>query len=188
MRLNVESAAAPEDECTSHPSTAATSSKGFFRCPVHSECGDASIRIGRRRTNATISEASIDGFTVLIESVDADRLRLGILWTLFYDDAIFEVHPQWLFHAPDGNVQVGLRRLRDLTPEPTIGRRRFRWIGRNGHHTVGQFDDGPPVMLFGSLFLIAAVTLPFTGDALGTRAPIQNGVRHITQMIGSWLS
>ena len=147
----------------------------FFRCPVQPDQGDAKILIGRRRVRACVQETSIDGFTVLIAPQEAPRLKVGKLWVLQYSGARFEVHPQWFFHAPDGHVQMGLRRMRDLTEPEKIG----SWapFGK----TSRQDDSRNSTLVFAGLVLLlfTAMALPGLGDQLGTAARIHASFRWV---------
>lgn len=89
----------------------------------------ARIRIGRRIIPTSVQDASIDGFTVLVNAVDATRLILGKPWVLMHENSTIEVHAQWFFHADQGDVQIGLRLVRDLTGTPKFANRLRRFIG-----------------------------------------------------------
>jgi hypothetical protein len=99
----------------SHPDG---SDNGFFRCPVQEEDSAASIIIRGKKIPAKLQDKSIDGFSVLIEPKHVRKLRVGPQWILKSGGEVTEVWAQWMFNAPDGRVQLGLRRLRDLTPQP----------------------------------------------------------------------
>lgn len=149
--------------------TATETQTGFFRCPVPSERSDATLNVGRRRMRVTVAEASIDGFTILIAAEDASRLRIGKPWVLRHDGAVLEVLAQWFFHSPQGQVQAGLRRLRDLTPQPNIG----GWMPTLASgRTIDESSSGS--LLFGGAILafLLAISLPGLGDALGTSGHI----------------
>ncbi|WP_146525244.1 hypothetical protein [Novipirellula artificiosorum] len=143
----------------------------FFRCPVQESDGHAIIRIGRRKIKAIVQETSIEGFTVTVKPKHAARIQVGGPWELNYDGARIEVHPQWIFNSPDGHVQLGLRRLRDLTkPEPI----RSSWLVRFGG---GRFDDpSNAAVAFGGfvLALFAVLASPGLGEKLGTSSRIQS--------------
>ncbi len=120
------------------------------------------IRVGRRKTRATIQETSIDGFTVLVSPRDASKLKVGRPWLLEYEGTRIEIHPQWFFNAPDGHVQMGLRRLRDLTPPEPI---RNSLLARLGE---GDIDDPSySAIAFGGfvLVLFSLMALPGLGDS-----------------------
>lgn len=163
-------------------------SSEFFRCPVSPERGEAVVRIGRRRLPVEVHEASIDGFTILVHAAQACRLTFGSAWTLNYDGAVLEVHPQWFFNAPDGNVQVGLRRLRDLTPEPSFTGRWSGWRSRNVESTHG----GPPLVLAGTILaLIVGLTWTGIGGKLAATPVIGNLVQWVggglRQLVGPFI-
>ena len=107
---------------------------------------------------------------------------------LEHDGARIEIHPQWFFNAPNGYVQVGLRRLRDLTPpEPIRNSLLARFGGR-------KYDDPSySSIAFGGfvLFLFSLMALPGLGDSLGTASRIQSTVRwlidNVDQTIGLYL-
>ena len=146
----------------------------FFRCPVQEDQSKAVIRVGRRKAIASVQETSIDGFTVLVPPKYAGVLKVGRTWRLEYQGAKIEVHPQWFFNSPDGRVQMGLRRLRDLTPPEPIRRSLLlRCAGR-------RYDDPSyTAAIFGGfvLALFSLMALPGLGDSLGTSHRIQSAVR-----------
>lgn len=140
-----------------------------FRCPVPSDQSRGTIRIGRRKIEASIQDASIEGFTVLIEPKHAKRLAVGVPWKLEYDGALLEIQAQWFFHAPDGRVQVGLRRIRDLTEPERIG----TWWPTTDNSRSAE-DAGSSTLAFAGfvLVLFVALALPGLGDRLGTAPKI----------------
>jgi hypothetical protein len=163
--------------------------KSFFRCPVQADQSKAVIRVGRRSIHASVQETSIDGFTVLVAPKHASKLKVGRAWVLQYDGTKIEVHPQWFFNSPDGHVQMGLRRLRDLTrPKPVRVSLLARFAGR-------RYAEDPSfaAAAFGGfvLFLFSLMALPGLGDRLGTSDRIQTTVRWILdgidQSIGRYL-
>lgn len=149
-----------------------------FRCPVQSDQSQAVIRVGRRRARATLQETSIDGFTVLVAPRDAWKLKVGRPWVLEYEGARIEIHPQWFFNAPDGHVQMGMRRLRDLTRPERIHR---SWLTRFG----GRRYESPSysAAAYGGfvLVLFMLLALPGLGDHLGTSDRIQGAFRWFVQ-------
>lgn len=160
----------------------------FFRCPVQSENSQALIRVGRRKSSAVVQETSIDGFTVLVSPRDASRLSVGRAWVLEYEGTKTEVHPQWFFNAPDGHVQMGLRRLRDLTkPAPIRSSLLTRYGGRRYE------DPSYAAAVFGGfvLLLFSLMALPGLGDRLGTSDRIQDAFRWVIKgvddSVGSYL-
>ena len=159
-----------------------TDHEAFFRCPVPSDCAKAQLRIGRRRIKVTVQDTSIDGFTILVPPRGAHKLKMGSLWILEYDGARLETHAQWFYHAPDGQTQIGLRRLRDLTPQPMMGSlisAVFPSASRNELTYSGLAYAGFVM----ALFLLLA--LPGLGDRLGTADRIQGAVRWIYQGVSS---
>lgn len=156
----------------------------FFRCPIQGEKGKATIRIGRQKATATIQETSIDGFTVLVPAKHASKLKVGRKWVLNYDDTRHEVHPQWFFNSPDGNVQMGLRRIADLTdPDPIRG----SWLARFGGKRYE--DPSNAAVVFGGfvLFLFAMMASPGLGERLGTADRIQSTFRWTWQGLNQTL-
>ncbi|SRR6056297_1279773 len=170
---------------TSPPSTADANNEScseFFRCPVQADRAGAMIRIGRRRQAVTVQETSIDGFTVLVPPSGAKHLKVGKPWVLDYDATRFEVHAQWFFHAPDGHVQVGLRRLRDLTKIDPI--KTGWWAG--GHDSRGTDSAHTSTLAFAGfvIFLVTAMSMPGLGDRLGTAEPMSDVVKNLFNSIG----
>jgi len=147
---------------------------GFFRCPVQADQSKAVIRVGHRKAMAMVQETSIDGFTVLVPPKYGSVLKVGRPWLLEYQGARIEVHPQWFFNSPDGRVQMGLRRMRDLTPPEPIRRSLLlRYAGRRYE------DPSYSAAVFGGfvLALFTLMALPGLGDSLGTANRIQSAVR-----------
>lgn len=162
----------------------------FFRCPIQNDQGQgqAIIRIGRRKAKATVQETSIDGFTVLVPPKDGGKLKVGRPWVLEYDGTRHEIHPQWFFNSPDGHVQMGLRRLRDLTePEPI----RNSWLARIGGRRYE--DPSNAAVVFGGfvLFLFAMMASPGLGERLGTADRIQDtfhwAYESASEAINEWI-
>ena len=148
----------------------------YFRCQIPEESSQGTIRAGRRKVSAQVQEASIDGFTVLVRSKDAKHLPMGASWALEFDSSLLEVTGQWFFNAPGGFVQIGLRRLRDLTPEPVYRAplmSRF-FSGKMSGSTTSAAGFGGFVI---ALFL--ALSLPGLGEQLGTADRIQGAVHWI---------
>jgi hypothetical protein len=146
----------------------------YFRCPVQSELADARIRCGRRLLRATVQETSIDGYTVLVAPKESRKLKVGKPWVLEFQESFTEVHPQWFFNSADGNVQIGLRRLRDVTPPPRVRQSLLvRWGGsRYADPSVSSAMYGGFVLLLFSL-----LALPGLGDQLGTSSRIQAALK-----------
>jgi len=152
--------------------------RGFFRCPVQPEDSEATIYIGRKRIIVELQDKSIDGFAVLVERKHARKLRVGPSWVLHSGGEVTEVLAQWMFNAPNGQVQIGLRRLRDLTPQPKCSL--IPTIFAYQKHTTN------PALMFAGLLLIVflAVSLPGIGDKLGTSGKIQSGLKMLCNVIG----
>ncbi len=145
----------------------------FRRFRVAADNSIGVIRVGHRRLTATVQETSIDGFTVLVSPKIASKMKVGKPWMLEHEGARIEVHPQWFFNSPDGQVQIGLRRLRDLTPPPPI---RASLLARMGGSRCA--DSSVSAVAFGGfvLFLFCLMALPGLGDRLGTSDRIQDGL------------
>lgn len=157
----------------------------FFRCPVQADQSRGTIRIGRRRIEASVQEASIEGFTVLVEPKYAKRLSVGIPWILQYNGAKLEIQAQWFFHAPDGQVQIGLRRLRDLTEPEHV---RSWWVLSGARR--GMEDAGHSTVAFAGFVLVVCVSLalPGIGDKLGTADHINDTFRWILEVVSNRVS
>lgn len=150
---------------------APTQSTEFYRCAIVAENSVAVLQIRHRgRFNVKLQEASIDGFTVLVGASNASRLQIGEPWMMHYDGATMEVHAQWFFQSADGQVQVGLRRLRDLTRPPMMG----GWFPDFFNRSSTRHDSGGSLLWAGGLLvMVMTLALPGIGDALGTSAKIQ---------------
>lgn len=155
---------------SSSAASADSQDPSFYRCRVQSDNSRAVLRAGWRKIEATLQETSIDGYTVLVSEQAARKLRVGRPWLLEHEGARIEVHPQWVFNSPDGQVQLGLRRLRDLTPPEPIRKSVLARVG-------GRRCEDPSVSAaaFGGfvLFLFCLMALPGLGDRLGTADRIQ---------------
>jgi hypothetical protein len=159
-------------------STGKAKRRGFFRCPVQQDQASAELWIGRRRLAATLQETSIDGFTLVVEASMAVHLQVGRPWILQTSAERSEVHVEWLFHAPGGAVQLGVRRLRDLTPLPSFNSWRPRLLIQGStNRRVGH--SATPELLFFALLacLFGALSLPGIGDQLGTAPRIRRVVQ-----------
>jgi hypothetical protein len=142
----------------------------FFRCAVASENSAATLRFSRTNVPVELHESSIDGFAVLVQQKYIKKIRLGPRWVLQTVHERTEVWPQWVYCAPDGRVQIGLRRLQDLTPAP-----KPKWWPRLRSRR-GELDH----TLFLAtliLLLVLALSLPGLGDALGTAPLIEQTLR-----------
>ena len=159
-------------------------SADFFRCPIQDGSREAFLRASRRRCKVQVHETSIDGFTVLVSAKEARKLKVGETWVLEYDDTRFEVLGQWFFNSPDGRVQLGLRRLRDLTPIPTIRQSFFSRFGSGKTAASATSASG-----FGGFIIVLflAMALPGLGEQLGTADRIQGTVQWIYLELGTML-
>jgi len=147
----------------------------FFRCPVQADCSQALIRIGYRSFNVSVQERSIDGFTVLVPPKYARRLKVGRRWTMHYDGAEVEVHPQWFFSAPDGHVQIGLRLIRDITKMKLV--QKSIWSRLLPNFDLERTASSSVALGGFVLVLFCSLALPGLGDKLGTSKRIENSVR-----------
>ena len=152
----------------------------YYRCQVPEELSKATITTGRRKTCAQVQESSIDGFTVLVRDKDAKHLPMGAPWVLDFDGSRLEVIGQWFFNAPGGFVQIGLRRLRDLTPEPVY---RAPFFSRFSSSKMA--NSATSAAGFGGfvIALFLALALPGLGEQLGTSDRIQGTVTWIYKEI-----
>lgn len=157
----------------------------YFRCPIPSDQAKAVLLVGRRSIPILVQEASIDAFTVLVAPRYSSKLKVGRPWTLEYDGTRTEIHPQWIFNSPDGQVQLGLRRLRDLTPQPHVSRSFLTKVGGKRYE-----DPSFSAAAYGGfvLFLFALMALPGLGDRLGTAPRIESAIRWVMQGIDKAIS
>lgn len=146
----------------------------YFRCPIPTDQARAVLVVGRRSVPILVQEASIDAFTVLVAPRHSSKLKVGRPWTLEYDGTRTEIHPQWIFNSPDGQVQLGLRRLRDLTTQPTVRRSILTRVGGKRYE-----DPNFSAAAYGGfvLFLFSLMALPGLGDRLGTAPRIEATVK-----------
>ena len=152
----------------------------FFRCPIPTERSFAELRLKRTRLMVQLQEASIDGFTVMVDSRDAGKLQMGIPWLILYDESKVEVHAEWFYHAADGHVQIGLRRLRDLTRPPRV----HAWCPRFLRGSGDPNQRSGALLMSGILLIIlTSLALPGIGDALGTSRPIQSALKAIVKEV-----
>ena len=158
-----------------------TQDPSYYRCPVHEDHAEAVLCSRRRRLKVLVQETSIDGFTVLVKPHDANRLTIGRPWVLEYEGTRVEVHGQWFFNSPDGDLQMGLRRLRDLTkPQSQRGPFFSKWR-HSSIHDVGFSGVVYSGMLL-AIFLVLA--MPGLGDALGTAPKIESAVMWLWSGMG----
>ena len=160
----------------------------FFRCPVQAESGDATLRIGFRKIPVQVRETSIDGFTIQVGPGASRRFKARRRWVLEYDGARLEVIAEWKSTTPEGNLQIGLHRLNDLTrPKPIKTSLLARYGGKRCE------DPSFSAAIFGGfvLVLFSMMAMPGLGDSLGTAPRIQGIlewiVRGLDQSIGPYL-
>jgi hypothetical protein len=151
--------------------------RGFFRCPVQAEDSKAMIIIRRTKIPAVVQDKSIDGFSVLVSPKHVDKLKVGPQWVLKSKGEVTEVWAQWMFHSPDGHAQLGLRRLRDVTPQnhgswfPTI-------------FSYRKHTTNPELLLAATVLTgFLALSLPGVGDQLGTSGKIQTGLQIFCEVV-----
>lgn len=159
-----------------------TQDPSYYRCPVHEDHAGAVLCSRRRRLDVLVQETSIDGFTVLVKPQDADRLAIGRPWVLEYGGARVEVHGQWFFNSPDGHVQMGLRRLRDLTKAGASSQSFLFRLRPAAIHDLG-FSGVIYSGLLLAVFLVLA--MPGIGDALGAASKIESAVIWIWSGVGN---
>ena len=167
---------------TTSPSTTAEQESGFFRCPIVNGRSEATIRIGLKKANATVQETSIDGYTIVVSPKYSSRLKVGKPWILEHDGTKTEVHPLWFFNTPDGNIQLGLRRLRDLTPPDKDSRSLLIRFGGSRFH-----DPSFSAVAYGGivLSLICLLALPGWGEHMGTSDRLQDAFHWIMDGLDS---
>jgi len=151
--------------------------RSFFRCQVPNEDSAATIFIRNQKIPVLLQDKSIDGFSVLVERRYTGKLRIGPQWVLQAGDERTEVLAQWMFNAPDGHVQIGLRRLQDLTPQP---KSRLFPVGSGYRKNVAN-----PELMFSAMFIIVilGLSLPGLGDHLGTSGYIQGGLTALIEAV-----
>lgn len=154
----------------------------FFRCPVQAEMSQATLIVGRRKVPATLQETSIEGFTVTVCPRQSQRLRIGRAWVLRSLNDCCEVHAEWFYNAPDGGIQIGLRRVRDLLrPERPSGWLSFGQAGRKS-----SSGKGSEVAFAGAIvFLFVVLCLPGVGDKLGTAPRLQAALQLVLHSVDS---
>jgi hypothetical protein len=163
-------------------STETPANDSFFRCPVVGDCADACLKIGRRRMKVTVQDTSIDGFTVLVSSAHSKHLRVGEPWILEFDDTRTETLAQWFHHGLQGQTQVGLRRMRDLTPVQQIG---SWYTGLLPSKSRNSGTDATVAYAGFTILLFLTMALPGLGDYLGTANRIESAAAMIFQGIAS---
>lgn len=99
----------------------------FHFATGHNESVPAILLIADQALDVTIPEQTQYGFTAIGTARVADGLRLGVPWVLAIEEKRFEVFPQWIHCAADGRVQIGLRRMQQLSSAGETGLiQRFR--------------------------------------------------------------
>ena len=146
-----------------------------YRCAVLPEQATAKLKLGSRTVPVELVDISIDGFTISVNRKIFRTLRHDCRWTLLARDEVTIVHPEWLYQTPEGEAQIGLRRIVDETPTELakLNRERFRGLfpridgvaSLSGHALAG--------MVF---LIIALVALPGVGDDLGTAPAIESAI------------
>lgn len=151
--------------------------RGFFRCPVQAEDAKATIIIRRRRIPVVVQDKSIDGFSVLVSPKHLTKLQVGPQWVLKSKNETTEVWAQWMFHSPDGHAQLGLRRLRDLTPQD-----QGSWLP--AFLSYRKHTTNPELLLAATVLTgFLALSLPGIGDRLGTSGKIQTGLQIFCEVV-----
>lgn len=154
----------------------------FFRCPVPIENSAATLHFSGTAVPVEVNESSIDGFSVSVKPQHMSKLRLGPRWVLQSATQRSEVWPQWLYCAPDGHVQVGLRRLQDLAPPQKPGwRPRWRNRGRRAS------DRG---LLYSVLILLAALAVcwPSLNERLQQSPAAQQALRLLVSAVSGFVN
>lgn len=150
-------------------------SQRFFRCRVAEEQSLGCLRIGRIRLRVHVDEKSIDGFTIRMTDDDLARLRFRKKeWVLEQLSEQSSVRPEWFLNHADGVVQLGLRRIADLTPPPPVPSGLAALFSLKG---IGACLSSCCEIWLGcaALLLLAILTLPGMGDYLGTAPRIRQG-------------
>lgn len=156
--------------------------KAFFRCPVQAEMAQATLIVGRWKVPATLQETSIEGFTVTVSPLHSQRLKLGRAWVLKSQNEYCEVHGEWFYNAPDGRVQIGLRRIRDLL-RPAEG---SGWLSLGQRSRKSSSGKGSEVGFAGAVvFLFVVLCLPGVGDQLGTAPRLQAALQVVLHSVDS---
>ncbi|MEL7267593.1 MAG: hypothetical protein AAFP69_22670, partial [Planctomycetota bacterium] len=124
----------------------------FFSCPVDERQARATLRAGLGKIPIRLSERSSQGFTAIVASKYASKLNVGRQWELQTHDERFVVRGEWLFNNPDGDLQVGLRILQDITPATQIGGGFFATLFGGGQ--VRSIDSRNPELVFLGIIMI----------------------------------
>jgi hypothetical protein len=158
--------------------------ESFFRCPILSDSSKATLKMGWRRVHVEVQDTSIDGFTILVPATSAKRLKVGTPWVLEFDGSRIETHAQWFYHGHDGNTQIGLRRMRDLTPVERIG---SWYTGLLPSRARSATNDSTVACAGFTILLFVLMAMPGLGDQLGTSSRIQSATKWIYHgLMGLW--
>lgn len=158
-----------------------SSNPQYFRCPITGECAVGSLKVGHSRIPVTVLDASIEGFTLRVKKKYVKRVREGCVWTLLLPHERAVVHPQWMFNGPDGDAKIGIRRLRDVTPQEGVRR---SWVAFRGRPQDAESDNSGIALGGMVLLLVALICLPGIGDDLGTAPWIRSVVCDFLRGLG----
>ncbi len=146
----------------------------YYRCRISDELAAGHLLVGRRRIAVKVDEKSIGGFTIRIEDRDLARLKLNKSLILEHQGERSAVHAEWFLNHTSGNVQLGLRRLADLTPPPPQPSAIMELI--TPRHLLRKFADVPELWLgTAAVLLLMGLTMPGLGDHLGTAPRVRQG-------------
>jgi hypothetical protein len=148
----------------------------FYRCRVAAELAAGKLRVGWHRLDVLVDEKSIDGYTIRIKPQDLAKIKFQRkAWVLEHFEERSEVHPEWFLNHSGESIQMGLRRLADVTPLPHAELSPLRCIF--SVRALLRRVLGTPELLLGgaALILLMLLTLPGFGDQLGTAPRIRNG-------------
>jgi hypothetical protein len=147
----------------------------FYRCRVTADLSAGTLQVGRKRFDVLVDEKSIDGYTIRIKADDLAKIKFNRkVWILEHFQERSEVHPEWFLNPTSDLIQLGLRRLADVTPQPkapSVFRSIFSLRG-----LLHRLTNSPEMMLGGAaMILLMLLTLPGFGDHLGTAPRIRQG-------------
>ncbi|MEM6690899.1 MAG: hypothetical protein AAF664_15810 [Planctomycetota bacterium] len=146
-----------------------------FRCAIDPEQGSAFLKIDRKRFRIVVQENGIDGLTILVPKRMAGRLKLGRNWLIEYRGEVSEVHPQWVYQTPDGDAQVAVQRLCEVTPEIMVNGSWWTCFF-GGRQTIDTPLVGFALVV---VVLFCTLALPGIGDDLGTADRIEDTTKWI---------
>ncbi len=155
--------------------TVPTYRERFFRCPVADDQKEGCLKFGWGRIFVLVDETSIDGFTIRLPDTELGRIPFGKSnWVLEHFGERSSVKAEWFLHHSDGVVQLGLRRLADLTPLPATSSGFRTLISVRG---IASWMSACSEIWLGcaALIVIGVLTLPGLGDHLGTAPRIRQG-------------